>query len=183
MDDDTVLVYKNSIGSAPNSNNSTRIIIPYFTYHNSRMVISPKLSGFQKNHKVSDKSKKNLQKDKLKGTLLKSTIKKITNQLTTWLSSINTYNSLPNVKKIHKKYYPVFITLTLSSIQKHSDNFIKRYMLGAFIKSIKLNYGVKYYYWRAEKQKNGNIHFHLIVDKYIDYNSLRQKWNLIQENS
>ena len=31
-----------------------------------------------------------------------------------------------------------------------------------------------YYFWRAEKQANGNIHFHLLVDRFIPMDLLRK---------
>lgn len=173
------LVYKSSIDSASDIKNDTKIIIPYFTYSNSRMVISPKFAGFQKGHSVSDKCKKNLEKKKLTGTISKSTSRKIENQLTTWLSSIQAYNAKPVSGDTRKQHYPVFVTLTLSAAQSHDDNYIKRYMLGQFIVNLKRIYGVKYYFWRAESQKNGNIHFHLLIDKYVDYSSLMAGWNSI----
>lgn len=72
-----------------------------------------------------------------------------------------------------------FITLTLPSIQLHPDKEIKSKCLNQFILEIKKTYGVKNYIWRAEKQKNGNVHFHLIVDKFIGWSELRDRWNRI----
>ena len=72
-----------------------------------------------------------------------------------------------------------FITLTLPSSQKHTDKEIKNTCLNQFIIEIKKYYYVKNYLWRAEKQKNGNIHFHIIVDKFIPYQELRDRWNRI----
>jgi len=40
--------------------------------------------------------------------------------------------------------------------------------------------GVKCYLWRAEPQQEGgsqNIHFHLIIDRWVDADLLRRKWN------
>ncbi|MFT4033219.1 MAG: hypothetical protein QM669_12420 [Siphonobacter sp.] len=33
------------------------------------------------------------------------------------------------------------------------------------------------YLWRAEPQKNGNIHFHLVLDEWIDKDEVRKRWN------
>jgi len=60
-----------------------------------------------------------------------------------------------------------FVTLTLPSTQKHDDNFIKRHLLGDFIQVIQKKYRVKNYIWKAEAQKNGNIHFHIMADSYL----------------
>jgi len=72
-----------------------------------------------------------------------------------------------------------FITLTLPSQQIHDDNVIKRTCLNSFLLELQKYYGVKNYVWRAEKQKNGSIHFHVIVDKFINWNELRNRWNRI----
>lgn len=60
-----------------------------------------------------------------------------------------------------------FVTLTLPSKQQHSDNFIKRYLLGEFLEYIQKKQRVKNYIWKAESQKNGNIHFHILADSYL----------------
>ena len=73
----------------------------------------------------------------------------------------------------------VFVTLTLPSTQIHSDNEIKRTILNSFLIELTRYHNVKNYLWRAEKQKNGNIHFHLIIDKFILFNELRKRWNRI----
>lgn len=73
-----------------------------------------------------------------------------------------------------------FITLTLSSKQRHSDQVIKNRLLNQFLLEIKLNHNVKRYLWRAEAQSNGNIHFHVITDKFIPWSTLRKCWNRIQ---
>ena len=72
-----------------------------------------------------------------------------------------------------------FITLTLPSAQIHSDNEIKKQCLNQFLIELTKYYKVHNYIWRAEKQKNGNIHFHIIVDKFIDWSEMRDRWNRI----
>lgn len=86
--------------------------------------------------------------------------------------------------KIHKlnktvKFRICFVTLTLPSDQIHSDNEIKVTCMNSFLIELTRFYQVKNYIWRAEKQKNGNIHFHIILDKFILYNELRKRWNRI----
>ena len=72
-----------------------------------------------------------------------------------------------------------FITLTLPSKQIHTDNEIKAKCLNQFLIEIsKYNY-VSNYVWRAEYQKNGNIHFHILVNKYVCWRDLRYRWNRI----
>lgn len=79
-------------------------------------------------------------------------------------------------------FYISFVTLTLSSKQIHSDEQIKQQILQPFLRSIKIKYGVHKYIWKAETQDNGNIHFHLTIDKYIHWRSIRNSWNKFQES-
>lgn len=87
-----------------------------------------------------------------------------------------------------------FITLTLPSSQlksvrryddyvvanwRHLDQEIKHKCLNQLIVELKREYGIDNYIWKAEKQKNGNIHFHMLVDKYIKHEDLRIRWNRI----
>ena len=74
-----------------------------------------------------------------------------------------------------------FVTLTLSSKQKHSDNEIKAKLLNQFLTELREKYKCTNYLWRAESQGNGNIHFHICTDVFIPWRTLRTDWNRIQE--
>jgi len=74
-----------------------------------------------------------------------------------------------------------FVTLTLSSDQLHSDSYIKRFMIGQFCIELNNRYPGLLYIWRAEKQKNGNIHFHFLLNKFIQWQFIRKLWNRIQK--
>ena len=73
-----------------------------------------------------------------------------------------------------------FVTLTLASKQKHSDRVIKSKLLNQFLIELKRDFKVFNYLWRAEAQKNGNVHFHIVTDKFIPHDWLRDTWNRIQ---
>lgn len=72
-----------------------------------------------------------------------------------------------------------FVTVTLPSRQIHSDNFIKKNCLNHLLVSMARKWGVNNYIWRAEAQRNGRIHFHIVTDKYIPYEELTSEWNKI----
>lgn len=74
-----------------------------------------------------------------------------------------------------------FVTLTLSSKQKHSDNTIKAVLLNQFLTELRAKHNCSNYLWRAESQRNGNIHFHIVTDVFIPWRVLRTDWNRIQE--
>lgn len=68
-----------------------------------------------------------------------------------------------------------------------SDNDIKAKLLNQFLTEckqhvLKESAGAEkmlYYFWRAEAQKNGNIHFHLLADRYLHHEYLKTTWNRI----
>lgn len=71
-----------------------------------------------------------------------------------------------------------FITLTLPAPQGEiSDKTIKKEVLDVFIKSARRKWKLKSYIWKAERQANRNLHFHLTTDTYIPYDQLRDTWN------
>jgi hypothetical protein len=72
-----------------------------------------------------------------------------------------------------------FVTLTLPSPQQHSDQEIKAKCLNQMLIEMRKKWHVRNYIWRAEKQRNGNIHFHVLVDKFIPWSELRDCWNRI----
>lgn len=87
-----------------------------------------------------------------------------------------------NVKSRKSFSYRVgFITLTLSSPQVHPDSVITEKLLHQFLVEAKQKWKVGRYVWKAEYQRNGNIHYHILVDRYIPYIELRNCWNRIQE--
>ncbi|WP_455755281.1 rolling circle replication-associated protein, partial [Tenacibaculum piscium] len=75
-----------------------------------------------------------------------------------------------------KKQYLAFVTLTLPSVQVSSDTAIRK-LLARYIENLTKTYGVEHWVWKAEPQKNGNIHFHLIIDKFLEWSIHRKIWN------
>jgi len=81
----------------------------------------------------------------------------------------------------HYKFLLPFITLTLSSDQVHSDQEIKRRCLKPFLRELKRKWHCERFLCRAEKQKNGRIHFHILTDRWIPWQEGRNVWNRCQE--
>jgi hypothetical protein len=72
-----------------------------------------------------------------------------------------------------------FITLTLPSKQIHTDNEIKKECLNQLLIEMARYHKVTQYVWRAEYQKNGNIHFHILANSFIIWKEVRNRWNRI----
>lgn len=84
--------------------------------------------------------------------------------------------------KVQKKYVSfriVFVTLTLQSTQQHSDKEITNKCFNQLLIELSKYHNVKKYVWRAEKQENGNIHYHLLINEFIEWSELRKRWNRI----
>jgi len=75
-----------------------------------------------------------------------------------------------------------FITLTLPTMQVHSDDYIKSRMLAPFLLWMKRSHNALHYVWKAETQDNGNIHFHITTNTFMHWRSIRKKWNTILAN-
>lgn len=70
-----------------------------------------------------------------------------------------------------------FVTLTLPAEQMHSDKDLNKLALNPFIIKLTRKHGLINYLWRAERQENGNLHYHIIADTYIHHAALRAAWN------
>ena len=76
-------------------------------------------------------------------------------------------------------YRLAMATLTLPCEQIHDDRYIKSNMLAALFDRLRKEHNVNNYIWKAEKQYNGSIHFHIILDRFIHYFELNRLWNII----
>lgn len=103
-------------------------------------------------------------------------IRKAINYLST-ICRVKPLNSWKHQKVFNYKL--AFVTLTLPSAQVHEDSVIMKQLFHQFLVSARKKWNMKNYVWRAEKQKNGNIHFHILVDKFVPWSELRDVWNNI----
>lgn len=71
-----------------------------------------------------------------------------------------------------------FVTLTLPGLQVHTDHELKRLALRPYLQELKRKFGADNYLWRAEPQKNGNVHFHILFDRFIPAYQVRKLWNV-----
>jgi hypothetical protein len=130
---------------------------------------------------AQDATKSNLTRGKFNGTISEKSRRRLKRTAEHWLMSIQEAKRQKKAHTGNQTRYVTFVTLTLASTQRHSDNEIKRELLNYFIIYAIRNFGVREYLWRAEAQANGNIHFHLFVDSFIPWREVRTVWNNIQE--
>ena len=132
---------------------------------------------FQKGRKLNGKFVGNKRKD---GAMSVAAKKRFNQRFTLWLSAIEGHRTLTWLKTGKKpdlKHFISFWTLTLPSKQTHTDVELKA-ILQDFITNCQKTYNLLHtYIWFAEKQKNGNLHFHVIGDGYFAKKELQVLWN------
>lgn len=102
------------------------------------------------------------------------------NQALSWFTAMSSKHTRVSGNHVKVENNLSFITLTLSGTQKHDDQYIKKYLLNALLVDLRRRFFVVSYLWRAEAQMNGNIHFHIVINRYIHYSHIRNIWNRIQ---
>lgn len=123
---------------------------------------------------LSSKKEANLTRGIFKGEISEKTRKDLRKKLNVYFEAM--YSVGQAYRKKHNIFHAI-VTLTLPVKQFHSDNEIKRSCLARFVERVKYMYDVRFYYWVAEKQINGNIHFHLLIDRFIPHEKVRGYWN------
>jgi hypothetical protein len=121
----------------------------------------------------------NLKDNKHKGEISAKSSKRV-KDVVTWMAYAEKRQVLSDAHVQRGKGVKLcLLTLTLPSKQVHSDKLIKSQALNQFLTELREKYKVVYYTWKAEKQANGNIHFHLVIDRGIAWQDLRNAWNRI----
>lgn len=177
------------------SNQSPFIVLPQISLRPEKIVFYNKIIKYSTNSDNNRTSKSNITKGvptapvviKEKITSYNNHNFKISNKAgnrirekVTWLyhlaknQTITTHNG-----KVLYSFKMNFITLTLPSTQKHNSNILTNECLNQFITECKVKFGMNNYVWRLEFQKNGNAHYHIATDCYIEYWKCKKIWNRI----
>lgn len=138
----------------------------------------PSWELFNTSRGKSEASQENLKDNKVKGRLSYKSASRLANMVHNWANCVTAYCELEN-RSIDD--FLTFVTLTLSAKQSHNDLEIKRELLNPFLIYAKRKWGVKTFIWKAEPQKNENIHFHLIFDRKVHWREIRDTWNGLQD--
>jgi hypothetical protein len=131
-------------------------------------------------HDLTDAQKEGLKKGtagNYNGEMSSETKRMIKKLLDTWTTQVISMKKMFIEKYKESRINLTFVTLTLPSKQIHTDNEIKRECLDKFIQICSKKYYFFEYFWRAEKQKNGNVHFHIITNYYMNHQWIMATWN------
>lgn len=70
-----------------------------------------------------------------------------------------------------------FVTLTIPNWSGLSNNKIHSDVFQPFLRRLKSKKKGIMWVWRAELQKNGTIHYHMVTNSFIHHKTLRNMWN------
>jgi hypothetical protein len=126
--------------------------------------------------KINSEKKKNYT-----GKMSAAAQRRVSKKILCWYTGCEAYNKGYKIKLERDKKKLVFITLTLSSTQFTSDLEVKKQLLKPFTRYLREKKGCRNWLSKCERQKNGNIHFHLVIDRYIPKEDIREAWNSLQE--
>jgi len=144
-------------------------------------IYKQKIAGSGANS-VSERSKANLRAKYTSGGLSQTAKKDINRLVANWQCAVTASQQLWSKGRERRRRYFVMITLTLCAKQVESDNVIKRKYLNVWLQNLeRVHKGINWL-WVAECQQNGNIHFHIIVDRYVRYEWIRRTWNRVLGN-
>lgn len=111
------------------------------------------------------------------GTMSAKATAKVKAYVTNWVTALNAREGQPFAKMEAQASKLRFVTLTLPASQIHTDAELKRVFNSWFMQLLRRRFGVKSYLWRAETQKSGGLHFHVLIDQPVPHLQLRKIWN------
>lgn len=177
-------------GEVTNANKSELVLIPRTTIHPDRIILYKEAKWIGcKPHKGTAEDQENKASEvnqsflhsqrKNNGFLSTHAKRKLNRSLDYMICTSEKKKAFSKLQRKYVVYRVVFVTLTLPSKQVHSDKEITNKLWNQFITELKMYENVKRYVWRAEKQENGNIHYHLLINQFIEWQELRKRWNRI----
>jgi hypothetical protein len=136
--------------------------------------------SYEKGRITEENQKKreaNLTRGVYNGFMSGKTKRQIKEYLHNWIGSVGAFfhNSRTFRRKADHQF--CFVTLTLPAEQAHEDKELARKLIKPFLQDLKRKKDIQNYLYVTERQKNLNLHWHLIIDKPIDHGQLRALWN------
>ena len=144
----------------------------------NRITIYRQPSARPRDPDLQKKQAENLTRGTFNGYMSPATKRKFKGHVSTWLRSIMLYRRHVKRRWDPGRAYPTMVTLTLPVAQVHTDAEINRACLQPWLQIMKREYGIELYAWRAEAQENGNLHYHVIIDRYVPRRAITQSWNM-----
>jgi hypothetical protein len=124
-----------------------------------------------------EKREENLTRGNYNGYISHKTKIKIREYCHNWVGSVQAHFKYLNQYQKKTGIQFNLITLTLPFEQHHNDKEIRERALKPFLHQLQRKHRVRNYIHVSEAQKNGNLHFHIIIDRFIDHWKVKELWN------
>lgn len=111
------------------------------------------------------------------GTLTRGGQKRMTRAITLLNQSTKTQYILNPVTGRYFFHRLSFITLTVPGDELVSHRKLYEKCLKPFLYYLRQKKHGRRYIWKAELQKRGQLHYHIITPAFVDHRELRKKWN------
>jgi hypothetical protein len=168
-----------SYGQFTPAKNHDKAVIEYAKFYRDKIVVYPSYEMHRHNgyHVNSQLNLVEGQKVGSSGHIQAKGKRKIDQYINTWVTAVLHYQRVHKIPYWRVRNRLAFITLTLPAKQKHNDREIKKCLTRWLDRQLIRKKGVKTFLWVAEAQANGNIHFHILADRFIEYQFIRDSWN------
>lgn len=125
----------------------------------------------------------NARRQQYSGTMTRQAQKRMTRAITL-LSQVSKAKWITNPVTGRVQYFKLsLITLTISSHTNICAKTAYKKLLSPMLSWLRYTVGCRHYVWKAELQKRGQLHYHIMVPKFIHYRQLRDKWNKLQSDN
>ena len=151
--------------------------MPFLSFSSASVTSFVSQTPKPKRHQHSNSIDEDLRGQRFSGVLTKKGASQIKRLISTWDFCNEEAKKAKRETKFASGKPWAFVTLTLPAPQRHSHKEIKRKCLNTFLITLARKFAGVRYFWKAELQKNENIHFHLLVDRFIAYQVIRKMWN------
>lgn len=124
---------------------------------------------------------KNFHKEKAySGSITAHTKKRIKRAVTILTQSAQNQRISNPITNKEENFKLNFITLTIP-LKQRMINCREGYklLMAPFLDWLRKTHNVKTYVWKAEFQKRGQLHYHIVTTTWIHYQAIRNKWNYL----
>lgn len=151
----------------------------YINVHPHKLIVYRRFTGQKRLFRRNKNSLLNLRDNSHRGRISSQAKSKIASYINIILAQAKKKRYWSELDQQYFTFRVNFITLTLPAEQKHTDQVIKRECLGQWLNELRRKFPNVKYFWRSEKQSNGNIHFHVLTDVFYHWKEVRSDWNRI----
>lgn len=123
------------------------------------------------------------QKKQYSGGMSQGSRKRISKAITLLTQAAKPKWIFNHISQKYQYHHLSFITLTVSSQKNISTRYGYDNLLRPFLGWLRDTKGVKIYVWKLEFQERGQVHYHITIPDFIDYNEIRKTWNVLQHKA